>query len=87
MEIVLKAATLMVLATLVNIPLGYQRQSYPKFSFAWYFYVHISIPAIIYFRIKTGLGWGFIPFSISSAVLGQIIGGRTYRKRHPANEE
>ncbi|TSK04273.1 MAG: hypothetical protein FPO08_18240 [Geobacter sp.] len=87
MEIVLKAATLMVLATLVNIPLGYQRQSYPKFSFAWYFYVHISIPAIIYFRIKTGLGWGFIPFSISSAVLGQIIGGRTYRKRHPVNED
>ncbi|WP_136514783.1 hypothetical protein [Geomonas edaphica] len=87
METVLKAATLMVLATLVNIPLGYQRQSYPKFSFAWYFYVHISIPAIIYFRIKSGLGWGFIPFSISSAVLGQVIGGRTYRKRHPVNED
>ncbi|MBU5615242.1 hypothetical protein [Geomonas azotofigens] len=87
METVLYAAALVVVATLINIPLGYQRQSYPKFSFGWYFYVHISIPAIIYFRIKTGLGWGFIPFSISSAVLGQIIGGRMYRKRHPVDEE
>jgi hypothetical protein len=87
METVLNAAALMVLATVVNIPLGYRRQSYPKFSFGWYFYVHISIPAIVYFRIKTGLGWGFIPFSITSAVIGQIIGGRTYRKRHPVESQ
>ena len=82
MDLVLNAAALIVLATAVNIPLGFQRQSYPKFSFGWYFYVHISIPAIIYFRVKTGLGWGFVPFSIASAVLGQIIGGRIYRKKY-----
>lgn len=81
MDTVLKAASLIALATAVNIPLGFQRQSYPKFSFGWYFYVHISIPAIIYFRVKTGLGWGFVPFSVASAVLGQVIGGRMYRKR------
>lgn len=82
MDTMLKAAALMALAAAVNIPLGFQRQSCPKFSFAWYFYIHISIPAIIYFRVKTGLGWGFVPFSITSAVIGQIIGGRMYRKRH-----
>lgn len=82
METLLKAAALMLLAAAVNIPLGFQRQSYPKFSFGWYFYIHISIPAIIYLRVKTGLGWSFVPFSIASAVIGQIIGGRIYRKRH-----
>ena len=82
MQTVLQAAALIVIATVVNIPLGFQRQSYPKFSFAWYFYIHISIPAIIYFRVKTGLGWEFIPFSITSAIIGQVIGGRMYRKRN-----
>lgn len=82
MDTALKAAALIILATAVNIPLGYRRQSYPKFSFGWYFYVHISIPAIVYFRIKTGLGWGFIPFSITSAIIGQVIGGRIHRKRN-----
>ena len=82
MQTALQAAALMIVAAAVNIPLGYQRQSYPKFSFAWYFYIHISIPAIIYARVKTGLGWEFVPFTIASTVLGQIIGGRLYRKRN-----
>ena len=82
MQTTLTAAALMIIAAAVNIPLGYQRQSYPKFSFGWYFYIHISIPAIIYARVKTGLGWEFVPFTIASTVLGQIIGGRVYRKRN-----
>jgi len=82
MQTALQVATLMILAAAVNIPMGFQRQSCRKFSFAWYFYIHISIPAIIYVRVKTGLGWEFIPFTIASAVVGQIIGGRIYRKRN-----
>jgi hypothetical protein len=83
MHTALLVAGLMVLAAAINIPLGYLRQGYRKFSFGWYFYVHISIPVIIYVRIKSGLGWQFIPFSLTSAVIGQILGGRLYRKRNP----
>ena len=83
MQTVLQVAGLMMLAAAMNIPLGYQRQPCPKFSFGWYFYIHISIPIIIYLRVKTGLGWQFIPFTLASAVAGQIIGGRLYRKRNP----
>jgi hypothetical protein len=72
---------LIALAILVNIPLGYLRQAVEKFSFAWYFYVHISIPLIIYLRIKSGYSWKFIPLTFAGAVIGQIIGGRVRRKR------
>lgn len=82
MQTILQVALLMVLAAVINVPLGYQRQASEKFSFAWYFYVHISIPFIIYLRIKSGFGWQFIPFTLAGAVTGQIIGGRLYRKRN-----
>lgn len=82
MHIALAVAALMIGAVLLNIPLGYLRQPCRKFSFGWYFYVHISIPIIVFVRVKAGLGWQFIPFSIASAVMGQILGGRLYRKRH-----
>lgn len=72
---------LIALAIIVNIPLGYLRQAVQKFSFAWYFYVHISIPLIIYLRIKSGYSWKFIPLTLGGALIGQIIGGRMRRKR------
>lgn len=72
----------LITATIVlNIPLGYLRQGVEKFSFAWYFYVHISIPLVIYLRIKSGYSWKFIPLTLAGAVIGQIIGGRIRRKR------
>ena len=72
---------LIALAITVNIPLGYFRQAVEKFSFAWYFYVHISIPLIVYLRIKSGYSWKFIPLTIGAAVIGQIIGGWIRRRR------
>ncbi len=77
---------LILLAIVINVPLGYLRQNYEKFSFAWYFYVHISIPAIIYMRVKSGYSWKFIPLTLGGAVAGQFIGGyiNKRRKRHDA---
>lgn len=73
----------LITATIVlNIPLGYLRQGVEKFSFAWYFYIHISIPLIIYLRIKSGYSWKFIPLTLAGAVIGQIVGGRIRRKRN-----
>lgn len=69
-------AAIILVAVSVNIPLGYLRQPTVKFSFAWYFYIHISIPLLIYLRIKTDMNWKIIPFTIAGAIVGQIIGGR-----------
>jgi len=72
---------LIALTIIINIPLGYLRQAVEKFSFAWYFYIHISIPLIIYLRVKSGYSWKFIPLTLGGAFLGQIVGGRIRRKR------
>ena len=72
---------LIIFALLINIPLGYLRRNYEKFTFGWYFYLHISIPAIIYIRVKSGLSWEFIPLTLVGAVVGQLLGNILYRKR------
>ena len=72
---------LVLFAVTVNVPFGYLRQNYEKFTFGWYFYVHISIPLIIYFRIKSGISWKFIPLTLGGAVAGQFLGGFINRKR------
>jgi hypothetical protein len=72
---------LVFFALAINVPLGYLRQNYEKFSFGWYFYIHISIPLIIYMRIKSGFSWKFIPLTLGGAVAGQILGGVIQRKR------
>lgn len=72
---------LVMLALLINVPFGYLRQNYEKFTFGWYFYVHISIPIIIYLRIKSGFSWKIIPLTLGSAVIGQIIGGKIRKRK------
>lgn len=81
MNTILILIGLIIVALAVNIPLGYLRQGTDKFSFAWYFYIHISIPLIIYLRIKAGFSWKFIPLTLAGAVVGQIIGGRLRRRQ------
>jgi len=71
----------MLFAIIINLPLGYLRQNYEKFSFAWYFYVHISIPLIIFLRIKSGFSWRFIPLTLVGALAGQLLGGMIHRRR------
>jgi hypothetical protein len=72
---------LILFAVIINLPLGYLRQNYEKFSFGWYFYVHISIPIIIYLRVKSGYSWKFIPLTLGGAVVGQLLGGIIHKRR------
>ena len=81
MHSLLILSALILFAVIINLPLGYLRQNYEKFSFGWYFYVHISIPIIIYLRVKSGYSWKFIPLTLGSAVVGQILGGRINKRR------
>jgi len=78
---ILSVIGLILLAIAINVPLGYLRQNCRKFSLAWYFYVHISIPVIIYLRTKGGYSWRFIPLTLLGAFAGQFIGGFINRQR------
>jgi len=68
-----------VLALALNIPLGYLRQGRQKYSFAWFVYIHLSIPLIAYLRIANHITSWFIPFFLLCAIAGQIVGGRVRR--------
>ena len=72
----LKILAVSVICLLVNIPLGVMRERSRKFSLAWIFWIHASIPLIIALRIVLHLPWIAIPINIAAAVLGQAIGGR-----------
>ncbi len=62
-------------ALTVNIPLGYAREGYRKFSMGWFVCVHLSVPLIAWLRLSNHVSaWG-IPAFIACAVLGQIAGG------------
>jgi hypothetical protein len=81
MHTFLALSGLILFAILINLPLGYLRQNYEKFSFGWYFYIHISIPVIIFLRVKFGFSWKFIPLTLGGAVVGQLLGGIIHKQR------
>lgn len=81
MHSILALSGLILFAILINLPLGYLSQNYEKFSFGWYFYIHISIPVIIFLRVKFGFSWKFIPLTLGGAVVGQLLGGIIHRQR------
>jgi len=68
-------------AFIMNLPLGYKREGTRKFSAAWFTWVHLSIPFIILLRLKLGVSYWYIPFSIGAAVAGQLVGGKFRKKR------
>jgi hypothetical protein len=82
MHSILALSGLILFAVIINLPLGYLRQNYEKFSFGWYFYIHISIPVIIFLRVKFGFSWKFIPLTLGGAVAGQLLGGILHKRRN-----
>jgi len=74
------AAGLAAFSFLCNLPLGRWRVSVKKFSVFWFLAVHLSIPFVLLLRLEIGLNAWFIPLSLGSAVVGQLMGGRSGRK-------
>ena len=79
MQNIIIISCLVVIVFLINLPMGYLRQNYEKFTFGWFFYVHITIPLIVYLRIKLGVNWHMIPLTLAGALAGQVTGGRLNR--------
>jgi hypothetical protein len=68
-------------ALAVNIPLGYAREGFRRFSIGWFVCVHLSVPLIAWLRLSNHVSaWG-IPAFAACAVLGQIAGGKVRRIR------
>jgi hypothetical protein len=63
-----------ILAIVINLPFGAYRATVRRFSWRWFVCVHLPIPVVIVMRLSLGLGWWFIPFTLASAVAGQLLG-------------
>jgi hypothetical protein len=74
----LEIATIL-LAIAINLPFGAYRTTVRKFSWQWVLSIHVPIPFVILLRLAFGLGWWFIPFTLASAVTGQLLGSWFYR--------
>jgi len=81
MQVPLNIVELVCLAFVMNLPCGYLRENFKKFSPMWWVLVHFPIPFIIMLRIWAGLSWHVIPLTLGASVAGQIAGGRFNRWR------
>ena len=77
----LKILLVSLLCFLVNIPLGVWREHTKKFSLQWILAIHASIPLIIALRIGLHLHPLAIPINIAAAILGQVVGARSEKKK------
>ncbi|WP_205664589.1 hypothetical protein [Ammonifex thiophilus] len=68
---------LAVLVLLLNLPFGYWRASVPKFSWQWFAAVHLPVPAVVWLRFTSGLGWSWFTFPplVLAFFTGQFAGG------------
>lgn len=88
MEINLLLAALSTYA--INLPFGFVRQGYKKFSVMWFVMIHAPIPFVIFFRHLFGLGFQLYtyPIMVSAFFLGQFSGKKAriyYRDRKQYN--
>ncbi len=66
----------------VNLPFGYLRAGYKKFSFKWFASIHIPIPFIVLFRFLFELGFELYtyPIMVGAFFSGQLV-GKIFRKK------
>ena len=79
--VMITIAIITAAALVLNLPFGYLRGGTKKFSFKWFLYIHLPIPAIFLLRTSAGVGFKAVPVIIAGAVAGQIIGSRIYNFR------
>ena len=75
---ILKFVILYTIAFFLNIPCGFIRRNYRKFSLMWIFLIHAPIPLVVWMRQLFGIEfkpWVLL-ISITICVLGQTVGSR-----------
>lgn len=73
---VLLVSGLFIFTIALNIPFGYWRSKAKKYSFQWFLFIHLPIPLVFLGRVLSHLGFIYVPFFVTAAVIGQIWGGK-----------
>ncbi len=71
---------LTLISFVINLPFGYFREGSRKFSVKWFLYIHLPIPFIIFLRLESGFSYKIIPILILAAVMGQLLGGISFKR-------
>lgn len=59
-----------------NIPIGFYRKKFARFSRPWARCIYIPILANVILRRFFGLGYDIIPFTVLVVLAGQFLGAR-----------
>lgn len=67
-----------------NVPFGFVRYGFKKFSIMWFVFIHLPIPFVILFRHSFGLGFQLYtyPVMVSAFFLGQFAGKKIRIRRN-----
>ena len=63
-------------AFFLNLPFGFLRLRYRKFSVGWFLCIHAPIPVVVFLRLATHTHYKFIPVFLATSVAGQVAGGK-----------
>jgi hypothetical protein len=84
----MKLSIVALIVFLWNIPFGYWRAGFRKFSWQWIVTIHAAVPGVVALRLASGLGFQLVTFPalIAAFFLGQRFGGTLIRQwlRRPA---
>jgi hypothetical protein len=72
------------MALAVNLPAGALREHFDKFSLGWILAVHVTVPFVAMLRKAVVLPKLALLVTLTSAVLGQVLGSRLERARMAA---
>ena len=78
---------ILIISLWINIPFGYVRENSPKFSLKWFFWIHASIPFLVYLRLTLHTTPLLIPLCIILAIVGQVIGSKLRRRQMSRDEK
>ncbi len=65
---------------IIHLPFGVYGARFQRFSRPWGRCLYIPILITIFLRRYLGISYGFIPYFVVVAILGQMIGKRLYRQ-------
>ncbi|BAT71663.1 conserved hypothetical protein [Thermosulfidibacter takaii ABI70S6] len=76
-------ALIAFVAFLLNLPFGYWRVRYKKYSLGWFVCIHAPIPVVVFLRLTTHTPFKFAPVFLATSIGGQIVGSRFKRLIQP----
>lgn len=86
----MKIALVALLVFIINLPFGALRARERKYSFKWFLYIHLPIPAVIFLRFYSEIGFALYTYPILIAAFfgGQFAGRKLFPlKRKPEEKE